>query len=211
MHLYFLKKERKIRCFLVIFCFLLSLSHPVYRWPKINCIRKEPQVLHLCSMQPSNSRWPHKKTQCATRHLCLFLFSTRHKNRPLQRRRSAALTRVVMKILERLIPSHLPSLRELLSWWWTKATTPWTWQPWLPHQQRVGGFWRSHPLLHSKLPVTPWRCEFTQVPCELCVLPIRRWLQLYYSLQGSLTASHFVDQLLSWFFISSAKGSVYGV
>lgn len=109
MHLYFFLKERKIRCFLVIFCFLLSLSHPVYRWPKINCIRKEPQVLHLCSMQPSNSRWPHKKTQCATRHLCLFLFSTRHKNRPLQRRRSAALTRVVMKILERLIPSHLPS------------------------------------------------------------------------------------------------------
>lgn len=160
MHLYFKwrqkgKKKKKV-CFLVIF-----LLQPVSRWPKINCIRKEPQVLH------SNSHCPHKKTRCATRHLCLFLFSTSHKNRLLQQDRSAA--QVIMKILERLILSHLPSLRELLSWWWTKATTSWTWQPWLLHQQP---FWRI--LMQPSVVTQQVTCDslamwvYTGAPWAMC-------------------------------------------
>ncbi|KAL7406725.1 hypothetical protein ABVT39_025116 [Epinephelus coioides] len=82
-------------------------------------------------------------------------------------------------------------------------------------------------LLHSELNTVPTQSpvrssrqgEFTQVPCELCVLPSASLRYTNdcssgYSLQGTLTASHFVDRLLCSkliLVIGSATGCVHSV
>lgn len=103
-----------------------------------------------------------------------FSMSTKYPATP------AALTQVMMKILERLNLSHLPPLSRAaqLMARRTRATTSGTRRPWLLHQELV-----------------------THVPCELCVLPTASLrytndCSSSYSLQGTLSASHFVDRLL---------------
>ena len=60
----------------MIFSGFLSLTEgSIYQPLRRKMIKKEPQVLTLCSSQPSNSPWPHANSQCAWRHPCLFPFS----------------------------------------------------------------------------------------------------------------------------------------
>lgn len=85
-------------------CFLWASEKSVYHLLSISTIRKDPEVLNVCSSQPSKSAWPHWKTQKQQNISSLtFFFPAFSKMQPkhlLEGWRSASLTWVIIKILE---------------------------------------------------------------------------------------------------------------
>lgn len=176
---------RRLRARLFFLVFSVSWSPPVseesvYLLPRISSIRKEPQVLNLCSTQLSNSTWPHAKTQCASRHLCTFPFS--------RAKESPALTVQVICTdtshnekpwtTDPVPPPVFQGIAQLMvQWTWDKRSLPW--HPWPLHQELVGEFQNGRACTVTQgVPgpspvrsVTFWQREFIQVPCELRVLP----------------------------------------
>lgn len=191
-------------------CFLWASEKSVYHLLSISTIRKDPQVLNVCSSQPSKSAWPHWKTQKQQNISSLIFFLPRifqNATKPPAWGVKVSFTDMSHN-KNPWIPRHHLTFRELLN----------------GHiRELVGKFLSSHSLrcLHSPDTISGEICGFltvwiVRVPCELCVLPSAslQYTNDCKSLQGTLAVSHFVDQLLCSKFmlvIISTRGSVYSV